>query len=135
MNSPSQEKTDLPEILRKTIALAEKWQNRANTLRTKDELKQQQMMRRLLNHPSDKTVVMHLVDQSFRSGNPRRAVDQFRYLLEHHGIPRFFPQVEQWLLKIFCDSETSFRKFPTHKFYEKSVKTLAAQFYRRNRKF
>ena len=61
-------KTDLPEILRKTIALAEKWQNRANTLRTKDELKQQQMMRRLLNHPSDKTVVMHLVDQSFRSG-------------------------------------------------------------------
>ncbi|HIN00224.1 MAG TPA: aldehyde dehydrogenase, partial [Deltaproteobacteria bacterium] len=101
MNSPSQEKTDLPEILRKTIALAEKWQNRANTLRTKDELKQQQMMRRLLNHPSDKTVVMHLVDQSFRSGNPRRAVDQFRYLLEHHGIPRFFPQVEQWLLKIF----------------------------------
>jgi len=95
MNSPSQEKTDLPEILRKTI------KNRANTLRTKDELKQQQMMRRLLNHPSDKTVVMHLVDQSFRSGNPRRAVDQFRYLLEHHGIPRFFPQVEQWLLKIF----------------------------------
>ena len=94
-------KTDLPEILRKTIALAEKWQNRANTLRTKDELKQQQMMRRLLNHPSDKTVVMHLVDQSFRSGNPRRAVDQFRYLLEHHGIPRFFPKVEQWLLKIF----------------------------------
>ena len=81
MNSPSQEKTDLPEILRKTITLAEKWQNRANTLRTKDELKQQRMMRRLLNHPSDKTVVMHLVDQSFRSGNPRRAVDQFRYLL------------------------------------------------------
>ena len=94
-------KTDLPEILQTTLALAEKWQNRANTLRTKDELKQQQMMRRLLNHPSDKTVVMHLVDQSFRSGNPERAVDQFSYLLQHHGIPRFFPQVEQWLLKIF----------------------------------
>ena len=94
-------KTDLPEILQTTLALAEKWQNRANTLRTKDELKQQQMMRRLLNHPSDKTVVMHLVDQSFRSGNPSRVVDQFRYLLQHHGIPRFFPQVEQWLLKIF----------------------------------
>ena len=94
-------KTDLPEILQTTLALAEKWQNRANTLRSKDELKQQQMMRRLLNHPSDKTVVMHLVDQSFRSGNPSRVVDQFRYLLQHHGIPRFFPQVEQWLLKIF----------------------------------
>ena len=63
MHSPSQKKTDLPKILLKTLALAEKWQNRANTLRTKDELKQQQMMRRLLNHPSDKTVVMHLVDR------------------------------------------------------------------------
>ena len=31
-------KTDLPEILQTTLALAEKWQNRANTLRTKDEL-------------------------------------------------------------------------------------------------
>ena len=90
-----------PEIIRKTLALAESWQNRANTLRNKDELKQQQMMRRLLNHPSDKTVVMHLVDQSFRSTNPQRVVDQFSYLLQHHGIPHFFPQVEQWLLKIF----------------------------------
>jgi hypothetical protein len=64
MNSTSEQKTDLPEILQTTLALAESWQNRANTLRTKDELKQQQMMRRLLNHPSDKTVVMHLVDQT-----------------------------------------------------------------------
>jgi len=101
MNPTAQKNTDYPEILRKTLALAESWQNRANILRSKDELKQQQMMRRLLNHPSDKTVVMHLVDQSFRSGNPRRVVDQFRYLLKHHGIPRFFPQVEQWLLKLF----------------------------------
>ena len=84
-----------PEILRKTLVLAESWQNRANTIRSKDELKQQQMMRRLLNHPSDKTVVMHLIDQIFRSRNPQRVVDQFSYLLQHHGIPRFFPQVEQ----------------------------------------
>ncbi|MDP6744691.1 MAG: hypothetical protein QGH86_09240, partial [SAR324 cluster bacterium] len=60
MNSTSEQKTDLPEILQTTLALAESWQNRANTIRTKDELKQQQMMRRLLNHPSDKTVLMHL---------------------------------------------------------------------------
>ena len=58
------------EIVRKTLALTESWQNRANTLRSKDELKQQQMMRRLLNHPSYKTVVKHLVGQIFRSKNP-----------------------------------------------------------------
>ena len=102
MNSFTQKKTDSAEIIRKTLALAESWQNRANTLLTKNEKKRQQMMSRLLNHhPSDKTVVMHLIDQSFRSRNPHRVVDQFRYLLEHHGIPRFFPQVEQCLLKIF----------------------------------
>ena len=76
------------EIVRKTLALAESWQNRANTLRIKDELKQQQMMRRLLNHPSEITVVMHLVDQSFRSKNPQIVVDQFSYLLQYHRIPK-----------------------------------------------
>ena len=101
MSSSTHKKTELPEILRKTMVLAENLQNRANALRTKEELAQQQMMRHLLNHPSDKTVLMHLVDQSFRSKNPHRVIDQFRYLLEHHGIPHFFPQTEQWLLKIF----------------------------------
>ena len=101
MSSSTHKKTEIPEILRKTMVLAENLQNRANALRTKEELAQQQMMRNLLNHPSDKTVLMHLVDQSFRSENPHRVIDQFRYLLEHHGIPHFFPQTEQWLLKIF----------------------------------
>ena len=67
MNPTAQKNTDYPEILRKTLALAESWQNRANSLLTKNEKKRQQMMSRLFNHPSDKTVVMHLVDQSFRS--------------------------------------------------------------------
>ena len=96
MSSSTHKKTELPEILRKTMVLAENLQNRANALRTKEELTQQHMMRHLLNHPSDKTVLMHLVDQSFRSENPHRVIDQFRYLLEHHGIPHFFPQTEQW---------------------------------------
>ena len=135
MNSTSEQKTDLPEILQTTLALAESWQNRANTLRTKDELKQQQMMRRLLNHPSDKTVVMHLVDQSFRSGNPSRVVDQFRYLLEHHGIPRFFRKSSSGYSRYFCISESSYRKFPIHKFYVKSAKTRAVQFFRKSQKY
>jgi len=101
MNSFTLKKSDSPEIIRKTLALAESWQNQANTLLTKNEKNRQKMMSRLLNNPSEKTVVMHLVDQSFRSGNPRRVIDQFRYLLEYHGIPHFFPQIEQYLLWIF----------------------------------
>ena len=55
----------------------------------------------MLKHPSDKTVLTHLIDQSFRSENPLRAVDQFEYLLKHFGIPAFFPPFERWLLKTF----------------------------------
>ena len=101
MNSSTQKHTATPEILRKTLALAETWQNRANSLRTREELAHQRMMRRMLQHPSDKTVLTHLIDQSFRSENPLRAVDQFEYLLKDFGIPAFFPPFERWLLKTF----------------------------------
>ena len=101
MNSSTQKHTVTPEILLKTLVLAETWQNRANSLRTREELAHQRMMHRMLKHPSDKTVLMHLIDQSFRSENPLRAVDQFEYLLKHFGIPAFFPSFERWLLKTF----------------------------------
>ena len=101
MNSSTQKHTATPEILRKTLALAETWQNKANSLRTKEELAHHRMMRQMLLHPSDKTVLTHLIDQSFRSKNPLRAVDQFEYLLKHFGIPAFFPPFERWLLKTF----------------------------------
>jgi len=92
MNSFTQKKTDSAEIIRKTLALAENWQNRANTLLTKNEKKRQQMMSRLLNHPSDKTVVMHLIDQSFRSRNPHRVVDQLKTELAS-AVARQLPTV------------------------------------------
>ena len=101
MNSSTQKHTETPEILRKTLALAETWQNRANSLRTREELAHQRMMQRMLKHPSDKTVLTHLIDQSFSSENPLRAVDQFEYLLKHFGIPDFFPPFERWLMKTF----------------------------------
>ncbi len=93
--------TETSEILHKTILLATSWQNFSTNLLTKKERKQQQMMRRMLNHPSDKTIILHLMDQSFRSENSKRAVNQFQYLLQQYGIPHFFPKTEQWLLKIF----------------------------------
>ena len=101
MNSSTQKHTVTPEILLKTLVLAETWQNRANSLRTREELAHQRMMHRMLKHPSDKTVLMHLIDQSFRSENPLRAVDQFEYLLKHFGIPAFFLPFDRWLLQTF----------------------------------
>ena len=101
MNSSTQKHTATLEILRKTFALAETWQNRANSLRTREELTIQRMMRRMLQYPSDKTVLTHLIDQSFRSKNSLRAVDQFEYLLKHFGIPAFFLPFDRWLLQTF----------------------------------
>ncbi len=101
MKSSTQKHSPTPEILRKTLALAESWQNQANSLRTREEFVHQTMMRRMLQHPSDKTVLTHLIDQSFRSENPRRVVDQFEYLLKHYGIPAFFPRIERWMLNMF----------------------------------
>ena len=84
MNSSTQKHTATPEILRKTLALAETWQNRANSLRTREELAHQRMMRRMLQHPSDKTVLTHFIDQSSCSQNPLR--DHDRVPEEMHKI-------------------------------------------------
>jgi len=102
----SMKKTDLPEILQTTLALAEKWQNRANTLRTKDELKQQQMMRRLLNHPSDKTVVMHLVIKvSAPEIQVAWLINSVIYF-STTAFPVFFRKLSNGYSRYFCISAT-----------------------------
>ncbi len=117
------QRSSTPEIIRKTVALAEKWQNIANSLRTKDELAQQSMMRCLLNHPSDKTVLMHLMDQSFRSKNPSRVVSQLCYLLEHYSIPSFFTNLEKLLLKVFLRLGRFFPRISHSQILQKIRKT------------
>ena len=91
---------DNPRV-RKTIELAEAWERRANSIRTEEERRYQRMMRRMLEREADKTLLVDLIDQSFRSTNPRRVVGQFRYLLKHYGIPGFFPDLDQWMLRAF----------------------------------
>ena len=83
------------------VALAEEWQNRANQLLTCREKAAQAKMLRLLTHPTDKVVLMKLIDQSFRSRNNGRVADQVASLLEEYGIPRFFPLSEKLLARLF----------------------------------
>ncbi len=81
---------DTDTIIKEAIDLAEAWQNRANDLMHPQEKKRYKQLARLLANPKDKILLTKLIDQSFRSANPRRVADQIRYLLGEYGIPHFF---------------------------------------------
>lgn len=88
-------------ILQESLALAEKWQNRATSILTHEERAIQQRLMRLLNHPTDKAVLTRLIDQSFRSSNNGRVADQVCWLLKKFGIPAYFPFSERLLARLF----------------------------------
>ncbi len=87
-------------ILKRTLGLAEQWQREANSERSERERDYQALMKRLLAEPGEKSFLTHLIDQAFRSHDPRRVVDQFRYLLQRAGIPKFFSSKDRLLLQI-----------------------------------
>ena len=88
-------------IIKEAIDLAEAWQNRANDLIHPQEKKRYKQLARLLANPKDKILLTKLIDQSFRSANPRRVADQIRYLLGEYGIPQFFSSFEKLLMHLF----------------------------------
>ncbi len=89
------------ELIEKTIALAEKWQERANELLTKEEKKMQDQMACLLNNPQDKVTLINLVDQSFRPKNTKRVANQVVFTLDNNGIPTFFSSSEKKMMQFF----------------------------------
>ena len=89
------EKDILDKIIRDSVSLAEKWQNRANELLTPSEKKFQKRLMRLLNHPTDKVTLTRMIDQSFRTGKAGRVSDQMVSILKEKGIPNFFSPFEK----------------------------------------
>jgi RHH-type proline utilization regulon transcriptional repressor/proline dehydrogenase/delta 1-pyrroline-5-carboxylate dehydrogenase len=88
-------------LVDKAVATAARWQNRANALLTDEERAVQEQLRRLLTHPRDKVVLAKLLDQSFRTRDPRRVADQVHALLKTHGVPDFFSMSEKLLVRMF----------------------------------
>jgi len=95
----------------KAVVLAEKWQDRANELLTKEEKNIQEQMKRLLTHPHDKVLLSKMIDQSFRSGDSRRVADQISNLMEEDGVPEFFNRVEKLLIQMFVGVGKHFSSF------------------------
>ena len=89
------------ERAQKAVFLARCLQEKAATLQTPEEEKQQAELERMVQSPHDKATVTQLTDQAFRSSNPHRAVDQILHILDIQGIPRFFSGLDRTLLKGF----------------------------------
>ena len=97
---------DSEKIARDAVELATKWQNRANTLQTRQEKTRHAKLARLFTNPQDKVILTQLIDQSFRSTDYRRVADQIHYLLSRWGIPTFFSSLEKFLMIIFMHAYT-----------------------------
>ncbi|MBM9613192.1 proline dehydrogenase family protein [Desulfobulbus rhabdoformis] len=91
------------ELISQAVSLAEKWQNRANRIRTRQEKCLQAQLQRLLDHPHDKVLLSQLIDQSFRAAHPHRIADQMQTLLREYGVPEFLRLIERGLLRIFTN--------------------------------
>ena len=92
---------ELEQLRDACIALAERWQREAVAKVTPTERRFCRFMSRLLAHPAEKTTLVRLIDQSFRTQGNTRLVDQFCSVLEMRGIPEAFPALDRLLLQIF----------------------------------
>ncbi len=92
---------DTNQISKEAIELAEKWQARANELRTRQERARQRKFARLFENSTDKIILTKLIDQCFRCADNRRTADQIHFLLAEYGIPGFFSSLEKTLMEGF----------------------------------
>ncbi len=89
------------DLIQDAIELAERWQDLASRRLTAEDRTVQNQLGRLMDHPPDKVLLARLIDQSFRSQDPRRVADQVGSLLEAHGVPRSFSPRDWVLLQAF----------------------------------
>src|SRR5215213_10701527 len=90
-----------PELIDRAVTLAKLLQERAVTLQTAAERRQQAELDRMLQLPRDKTTLVQLTDRVFRSKSASRIVEQFTHILDVQGVPRFFSPLDRALLRGF----------------------------------
>lgn len=89
------------EHIDKAKVLAEKWLNESQHHVTSHEKEFKAKVKKMLSHPEDKLLLLHLMDQSFRPESSARISDQITYLLEKYGIAGFFGEGEKMLVRLF----------------------------------
>ena len=91
----------LPVSVQKALMLARHLQSRGTELQTAPERRQQAELDRMLQTPSDKSTLVQITDEAFRTSDPHRAVEHLIHILDVQGIPRFFGRVDRTLMKGF----------------------------------
>ncbi len=88
-------------LVLESTKLAAQWQKRANELLTQEEKFIQDQLKRLLTNPHDKVLLTKMIDQSFRSQDPKRIADQLSNLMKEEGVPEFLGRVEKLFVQMF----------------------------------
>ena len=91
-------------VINRAIALAEKWQRRADELVSDFDKKFHIKMNKMLTHPKDKVLLIELMDQSFRTKNNKRVANQIEYLFDKYGMASFFTTSERFLVFLFLNA-------------------------------
>ena len=55
----------------------------------------------MLQNPNDKTIIVQLTDEAFRSNRKWRTAELLTHILDVQGIPRFFSPLDRALLRGF----------------------------------
>jgi len=90
-----------PEVIEKAKLLSIQWQQRIEEMRGREELKFHATMESMLKEPRNKVFLIELLDQSFRSGNPKRVADQIEYIFAKYEGTDFFSAFEKMLIWLF----------------------------------
>jgi len=89
------------EILNEVITVSENWQKKIQVSREPEEEKLHVMMQSMLKDPLNKVFLIELLDQSFRSNNPKRVADQLEYIFAKYENTSFFSSFEKLLIWAF----------------------------------
>ena len=89
------------EIFEEVKVVAEQWQKQIQVSRHVKEKHFHEMMLKMLDNPMNKIFLIELLDQSFRSKDSHRVVDQLEYIFQKYENTDFFSNFEQILIWFF----------------------------------
>lgn len=81
--------------------VAASWQAEIDKSRESSEKKFHEIMQRMLKNPVNKVFLIELLDQSFRSNNPRRIANQLEYIFSKYNGTDIFSDFEELLVWSF----------------------------------
>ncbi|MBU0631273.1 bifunctional proline dehydrogenase/L-glutamate gamma-semialdehyde dehydrogenase [bacterium] len=82
-------------------SVARTWQKEIEKNRDSNEKRFHEIMQRMLKDPMNKVFLIELLDQSFRSHDPKRIADQLEYIFNKYENTDIFTEFEQLLVWSF----------------------------------